>query len=453
MAAPFARFRPDVSMPGLLDTVRGAFGNVTDKRRQASVRYSMADALMAGLAIFSLKYPSLLMFDTDARPEMPITNHNLKTLFGLSAVPCDTQMRAILDPVRPSELRPAFRAIHSGLQRSNSLRDFNTLGGKLLLSIDGTGSYSSTKISCEHCCEKKPKGAQKDAGESEFYHQMLGAVLVHPDRTTVLPMDFEPITRADGSQKNDCERNAAKRLIPAIAAQYPKRQFVVIEDALAANGPHIATLIEHRMDYIIVAKPGANATLFEALDERVRTNRTVEWETTDEQTGLVRGYRITKSVALNQTYPDLLVNSLEYWEIDRHGKERNWHWITNLEINGDNAYDIMRAARARWKIENETFLTLKKQGYHFEHSYGHGKQYLSSVLGGLMLLAFLIDQVQEGFCRVFQAIRERYKSRRSLWEKLRGSFNNVKASDWEGFMQFWHRPEDFSFSLPAGRPT
>ena len=35
--------------------------------------------------------------------------------------------------------------------------------------------------------------------------------------------------------------------------------------------------------------------------------------------------------------------------------------------------------RARWKIENETFNTLKNQGYHFEHNYGHGEQHLSVV--------------------------------------------------------------------------
>jgi len=87
---------------------------------------------------------------------------------------------------------------------------------------------------------------------------------------------------------------------------------------------------------------------------------------------------------------------------------------------------------ARWKIENETFLTIKKQGYRFELSYAHGKHgkcCLSSVLGGLMLLAFLVEQVQEGFCHVFPAIHERYQLRRLLLEELRGSFNSAMAPD------------------------
>ena len=58
----------------------------------------------------------------------------------------------------------------------------------------------------------------------------------------------------------------------------------------------------------------------------------------------------------------------------------------------------MRGGRARWKIENETFNTLKNLGYNFEHNYGHGKKYLSTVFGLLMMLAFLLDQIQELCC-------------------------------------------------------
>ena len=52
-------------------------------------------------------------------------------------------------------------------------------------------------------------------------------------------------------------------------------------------------------------------------------------------------------------------------------------------------------ARTRWRVENEAFNTLKNQGYEFERNYGHGKQFLSSTLAGLMMLAFLVDQIQE----------------------------------------------------------
>jgi len=101
--------------------------------------------------------------------------------------------------------------------------------------------------------------------------------------------------------------------------------------------------------------------------------------------------------------PDHLVNVLEYWEIDANGKVQHFSWITDFVLTPDNVYDIMRGGRARWKIENETFNTLKNQGYCLEHNYGHGEQNLSVVLALLMMLVFLVDQTQQLCCPLFQA--------------------------------------------------
>ena len=82
----------------------------------------------------------------------------------------------------------------------------------------------------------------------------------------------------------------------------------------------------------------------------------------------------------------------------------------------------MQGARARWRIENETFNTLKNQGYHFEHNFGHGYQHLSVVFATLMMLAFLVDQVQQLCCPLFQAAWAKWGSKRLLWEKMRAYF-------------------------------
>ena len=87
--------------------------------------------------------------------------------------------------------------------------------------------------------------------------------------------------------------------------------------------------------------------------------------------------------------------------------------------------------RARWKIENETFNTLKNQGYHFEHNFGHGHQHLSTVLMHLMMLAFLIDQIQQRCCRLFQAAWTAVGSKARLWRKLRSRFELCLIPDWE----------------------
>ena len=79
----------------------------------------------------------------------------------------------------------------------------------------------------------------------------------------------------------------------------------------------------------------------------------------------------------------------------------------------------MKGGRSRWHIENETFNTLKNQGYHFEHNFGHGQQYLSSVFAYLMLLAFWVDQLQGLCCKLFQQAKAEMKSYVRLWERFR----------------------------------
>ena len=373
-------------MAGLLAKVRATFDTLPDTRRAQSVTFTMSDTLSSALAMFSLKYSSLLQFDTAMRGDAGTARHNLRTLFGVTQAPCDSQMRDILDPVDPSTLRPAFRSLHSALQRGNVLKKFACNESKILLSMDGTGLFASSKTSCKHCCVKKRKSGD------EFYHQLLAAAIVHPDLKRALPLDFEPITRHDGNNKNDCERNAGKRLLNSIRQQYPDRQFVVLEDALAANGPLIRELLRHEMDFIIGAKPGSNAALFDEVGTRLHCSECTESAENDlNEKGLGCGFRFTNDLALNDSHPDLRVNFIEYWEFDKKGKQTIFAWVTNLPISADNAYEIARAGRTRWKVENELFNVIKHKGYNLEHSYAYGKQFLCSTLGGLMLLAFLID--------------------------------------------------------------
>ena len=118
----------------------------------------------------------------------------------------------------------------------------------------------------------------------------------------------------------------------------------------------------------------------------------------------------------------MLVNFLEYWQVDKNNRITKFSWVSDLEITKENAEAIMRAGRARWKIENETFNTLKNQGYNLGHNYGLGQKNLSAVFAILMLLAFLVDQVQQMSCWLFQAAWKKLGSKRALWELMRNIF-------------------------------
>jgi hypothetical protein len=415
MIVPARKARKELSADSLFRQLRCRFHEIPDPR-PAKPEVPLGDALMAGFAMFSLKDPSLLAFDE--RRDDP--NDNFRTIYGLDRVPCDTQMRAILDPVDPDQLRPLFGDVFRRLQRGKALERFAYLEGHYLLSLDGTNYFSSTKIHCASCLEKQHRG-----GGVSYYHQLLGASLVHPDLKEVIPLAPEPIINQDGHTKNDCERNASRRWLKHFRREHPHLPVIVVEDGLSANAPHLSDLREARVRYIIGVKPGDHAFLFQHLRDADEAGRTQHLTQVDAATGLLHHFRWHNGVPLNESHRDELVNVLETWEIQRGGTVQYFSWISDFVLTPDNVYAIMRGGRARWKIENETFNTLKNQGYHLEHNYGHGAQNLSVVLALLMMLAFLVDQVQQLCCPLFRAAwKKRRSNKRSLWEELRNLFDS-----------------------------
>ena len=404
--------RKTLSADALHRLLASEFFKIPDLR--AKVEVPLPDALLSAFAMFSLKDPSLLAFDARRNDE------NLKRLYGIGQVPSDTAMREILDPLDPDCLRPAFHAVFRQLQRGKALEPLAFYQGCYLLALDGTGYFSSPTIHCDSCLEKK----NSQTGEVTYAHQMLGAVLVHPDFREVIPLAPEPIVKQDGTTKNDCERNAAKRLLRKIRREHPHLPLIVVEDGLASNAPHIRELLDLNMHFILGVKPGDHAFLFEKLIAAYDEDRVT---TLDGRTQHNRPYELcfVNGLPLNESNQDLLLNFLQYIESGPDGEPvKLFSWVTDFTLTRQNAYHLMRGGRARWKTENETFNTLKNQGYQFEHNFGHGEQNLSVVFAMLMMLAFLVDQTQPLCCPLFRATWQRFGSKRLLWDNLRSHFRH-----------------------------
>jgi hypothetical protein len=409
------KVRKHISADTLFRLLRSIFNSVPDPR-SGEVEIPLADVLMSSFAMFSLKDPSLLAFDQ--RRSDP--NDNFRTIYGINRVPCDSQMRDTLDPVDPKGLRTPFLEIFRLLQRSKVLERFVYLDGCYLVSLDGTGYFSSTKIHCASCLEKHHRN-----GTVSYSHQLLGATLVHPDLKEVIPLAPEPIIQQDGNTKNDCERNATRRWLKQFRKEHPHLRVVIVEDALSANAPHLKDLAEARARYIIGVKPGDHTFLFEHLRGLDEAGQMQVLTLVDPATNILHHFRFCNGTPLNESNPDVLVNVLEYWEVHPDRTMQHFSWITDFTLNADNVWAIMRGGRARWKIENETFNTLKNQGYHLEHNYGHGDQNLSVVLALVMFLAFLVDQVQQLCCPLFQAAWHKMKTKCHLWEEIRNCFHRL----------------------------
>ena len=393
--------------------------------------FSNLDCLMAGLAVFTFKYPSLLQFDHAVKSNATLLD-NLKRLFALKDLPSDTQIRTRLDVIDPDALRPAFVKIFTLLQRRKVLENFRFMGDLYLVSLDGTGVFSSQKVHCDHCCQKRHRN-----GTLTYQHHILGAALVHPDQKSVFPLAPEPIRKEDGTKKNDCERNAAKRWIKDFRREHPHLKAVILADGLSSNEPFITLLKNNNLSFILVCKETDHAYLADWI-RHIDEEDVIKLHRHDPKTDKEQQYTYFETVPLNDEKSDCTVNVVCFKETVK-GTTTQWMWVTDLALKREQLPEFVKGARARWKIENETFNTLKNQGYEFEHNYGHGQKNLNFIFSQLMMLAFLIDQCLQKVNRFFHRALAKAGNKKVLWQSM---LYTIKLFEVPNFETLYHTIAD-----------
>lgn len=340
------------SFESLYALVCGLFKKIKDQR-EGNASYPLADLLKIGFAMFSLKSPSLLNFVGRTKAE----DRNLGSIYKIGAFASENGLRKGLDSVSPDGLRVGFQKLWKRIKKLGILDKYRYWGRYLTVSVDGVEHFCSGSINCPYCLERKHKH-----GKAGYHHAMLSAVLVHSEQKEVFVMDNEPIIGQDGSNKNDCERNAAKRLLAHMQTAYGKEWLVFVMDALYSCSPIIRQIIQNKKwQYVIGVKPNGNKSLFRQFEGRNQRGQ-IKWCEWVEEGNLHRfGY--TNALALNSSNSDLRVNMLYYEQLDKKGKKQVFTWVTSIPLTKANVEKVMRMGRARWKIENETFNTLKNQGY------------------------------------------------------------------------------------------
>lgn len=400
---------------------------IEDTRREGSVSHVTHDCCLSGFAMMFFQDPSMLAFQK--RLQEHGNKNNLQTMFGVKSTPKSSQLRDVIDLIPSSSFDPIFSDYFSLLQRAKLLEKFRFFNKKYLVSIDGTQYFSSESISCPGCLEKTYKD-----GTTVYSHQFLGASIVHPEQRQVIPLAPEPIQNVDGTSKQDCERNAGKRLIQKIRQTHPKLNIIIAGDDLFANQPFIDTLKSHRMSFILVAKPGDHKFLFRHLSS-IKQNKIKSLKFFDPK-GRQHIYKWINDVPLNGTTQAGNVNFFEYTIMA--GDKRNYHcsWVTDITVDQANVEILVKGGRARWKIENEYFNTLKNQGYHAEHNYGHGQQYASFNFLLFILLAFFAHQILELTDPLYQQCRSTFSSRKEYWNQLRCTIRIHVFNSFEHLLEF-----------------
>ncbi len=106
------------------------------------------------------------------------------------------------------------------------------------------------------------------------------------------------------------------------------------------------------MRFILGAKPDDHAHLFQQLRRAAEKGRATDIEFLEPGDRLkAHFFRFANQIPLNKSTPDILVNVLEYWQIDKGEKITKFSRITDIPITERNVFKLIRAGRARWKID------------------------------------------------------------------------------------------------------
>jgi len=424
-----------LSFNALREMLSRRFLEIPDSRQETKVEHGMHDVLMSGFAMMFYQDSSLLEFQQ--RLEEAIHKNNLQTLFQVESIPKDSQMREVIDEVESRELESLFEDFLRPLQQGKHLEGYRVLGDYYLISVDGSGYFSSDKIHCSGCLKKETK-----KGKIGYEHTIVQSALMHPDKRQVFPLAPEEVRNTEGRGKQDCEIEAGKRLVRKIRRSPGKLKIIIVGDSLYSKQPFMEALAEEGMRYVLVVKGDDHKLLMEWVNEQRQMKEVSRLEVKDQK-GRLHIYEWINEVPLNGNKKTLWVNYFEYWLVD--GGKVTYHnsWVTDFSVSEGNVAKLVRMGRCRWKIENETFNTLKNQGYHIEHNFGHGEKHLSINFLLLNLLAFFMHQIFELTDPLYQECRRAFGSRRNLWDHLRSSIHLLIFPDWETLLKRNLRPSNF----------
>ena len=412
----------------MVKSLQRAIGKFPDKRTGKNTTYGMMDAAAGAFSVFFTQEPSFLSFQKHLEERYGLSN--AKTLFEMSDIPTDNHIRDLLDPVSPSALDPVFADCLDAVRESGDLASFHTTVGQndLLIALDGTWYFSSETVHCKNCSTKTKKG------KTTYYHGMVNPAIVAPGIPQVIALPPAFVTPQDGDTKQDCEHKAAKRWLTRYGTLHAPHT-TILGDDLYCHQPMCETIRASGLNFILVCKPDSHQTLYEWL------NGITEKYVIHKRNGNTRetwNYRYCPNVPLRDGDNAMTVNWCEVTIIrDTDGKQLYKNaFVTNHAITTETIEPIVAAGRARWKIENENNNTLKTKGYHLEHTYGHGRKHLASLLATMNILAFLFHTMLEFMDEKYRLLRKTTGARATFFNDIRTLLKHLCFRSFDRLMEF-----------------
>ena len=423
----------ELSYENMIAMLHRQFEGLPDYRTGNNTRYRIADGALGAFGAFFTQCPSFLAYQRNLKRTKG--DSNAESLFGIETIPSDNHIRNLLDPLEPSLVFPLFREIFRGLQSHGELAKMRSHQERLLLSFDGTQYFSSQQIHCSNCSERKLANE-----ETLYHHQVITPVVVQPENSNVIALEPAFIVPQDGHEKQDCERTAIKRWLQKHGSFYAEHGCTALGDDLYCCQPICEQFVATGFDFIFVCKPDSHEILYEWIEYLEKTGE-VEHLTMRHWNGRYAErweYRFVNDVPIRGGGDALEVNWCEITITRKDNGRQLYHnsFATSHKITKSNVVSIVQDGRARWKSENENNNVLKTKGYHLEHNFGHGQQFLASFLLTLNLLAFLFHTVFGLLDERYQLIRKELGPRKTFFNDMRALLRYMIFEDWSHLLSF-----------------
>jgi len=424
----------NLSYDSLLAELEGGIVQLEDPRQSSNAsRYSVRDTVLGAFGCFFMQSASFLAYQRhlDSRNG----RNNAQSLFGLKQIPGVDQIRNVLDQIAASGLFGVFISLYQALQQQGYLRGFETLGGNLLVALDGTDYYSSLKIGCPCCSTKTSR-----SGQVTYSHKAILPVIVSPAQSAVISLPPAVITPQDGHAKQDCEQAAAKRWIASATEIFKGQAITLLGDDLFSRQPMCEDVLTNEFNFIFVCLPESHPALYDWIGFQTAHGKvkTMKRKQRKGKTDEIWQYRYLNDVPLRAEAPVLSVNWCELTVMRASdGKVLYLNsWVTNHLLTPARVIEVAAAGRCRWKTENENHNVLKTKGYHLEHNFGHGKQHLSAFLLTLNLLAFLFHTILHLVDERYQQIRQIRGTRKGFFQDILALTNYLWFESWTALLDF-----------------
>ncbi len=436
-----------LTLQSLMKHFRERWSSLPDQRKpNNNMKYMVVDGVLSAFAVFFMQSSSFLAHQRLLQSKKG--RNNARSLFQVTEIPSDTQIRNLVDPLTHAAFAEDFGYILDELRSQQHLLRFQNELQTYAIALDGVNFFSSEKISCAQCLKRTDRN-----GTEHFYHSAVTPVFVKPGQAQVLPLSPEFIVPQDGYEKQDCERNAAKRWLKQHSERFSAHSVTYLGDDLYANQPLCQQITEtYRQFFIFVCKPESHEGLYQWLDflEKNDALETLTQRHWNGKHGELWQYRFTTQVPLRNGGDALSVNWFELVIADEKTAKILYQnsFVTNHPVSVDNVAELAKIGRARWKIENEHNNTLKTKGYHFEHNFGHGSQDLANVLATLNLLAFLLHTVQEFLTPAYQRLRQALGTRKIFFNDLRALTRYLIFDSWDDLFRFMEEGLEIATAPP-----